>query len=147
MTSMNAKAEVLKQDVRGRVRVPAERREALLDEFERSGASGAEFARLAGIKYATFANWVVKRRRGRGRAGTGVHAAGSGDDGVRKAGTVRLLEAVVEGCGRAEQSAARAQGLLIELPGGSRMLVGSPVQLQLAAELLALVAQNPRARC
>ena len=44
MTSMNAKTEVLKQDVRGRVRVSAERREALLDEFERSGASGAKFA-------------------------------------------------------------------------------------------------------
>jgi hypothetical protein len=31
---MTAEAEVLKQDERGRVRVPAERREALLDEFE-----------------------------------------------------------------------------------------------------------------
>ena len=133
MTSMNAKAELLKQDVRGRVRVPAERREAMLDEFERSGASGAEFARLAGIKYATFANWVMKRRRKRGRAGGGD-------------GTVRLLEAVID-CGRAEQSAASVQGLLIELPGGSRMLVGSAVQLQMAAELVALVAQNSRARC
>jgi transposase-like protein len=131
---MNAKAELLKQDVRGRVRVAAERREALLDEFERSGASGAKFARLAGIKYATFANWVMKRRRERGRAGGGD-------------GTVRLLEAVVDGCGRAEQSTARTQGLLIELPGGSRMLVGSPVQLQMAAELVALVAQNSRVRC
>ena len=145
MTSMNAKTEVLKQDVRGRVRVSAERREALLDEFERSGASGAEFARLAGIKYATFANWVTRRRRERGRAGS--DAAGIGDDAVRKAGAVRLLEAVVDGCGRTEQSAACAQGLLIELPGGSRMLVGSPVQLQMAAELVALVAQNSRARC
>jgi transposase-like protein len=144
---MNAKAEVLKQDVRGRVRVSAERREALLDEFERSGASGAKFARLAGIKYATFANWVMKRRRERGRAGTGVHAAGSGVDVVTKAGAVRLLEAVVDGCGRTEQTAACAQGLLIELPGGSRMLVGSPVQLQLAAELVALVAKNARVRC
>ncbi len=139
MTSTNAKAELLKQDVRGRVRVSAERREALLDEFERSGVSGAKFARLAGIKYATFANWVMKQRRERGRAG-------GGDDAVRKAGAVRLLEAVVD-CGRTGQSAACAQGLLIELPGGSRMLVGSPVQLQMAAELMALVARNSRARC
>ena len=133
MTSMNAKTELLKQDVRGRVRVSAERKAALLDEFERSGMSGAKFALLAGIKYATFANWVMKRRRERGRAGIGD-------------GTVRLLEAVVD-CGRTEQSAACAQGLLIELPGGSRMLVGSPVQLQMAAELVALVAQNSRVRC
>ena len=81
----------------------------------------------------------------RGRAGS--DAAGIGDDAVRKAGAVRLLEAVVDSCGRMEQSAACAQGLLIELPGGSRMLVGSPVQLQMAAELVALVAQNSRARC
>jgi transposase-like protein len=139
MTSTNAKIEVLKQDVRGRVRVSAERRAALLDEFERSGMSGAKFARLAGIKYATFANWAMKRRKERGRAGRG-------DGAVMKAGAVRLLEAVVD-CGRTEQSAACAQGLLIELPGGSRMLVGSPVQLQMAAELVALVAQNSRARC
>jgi len=73
--------------------------------------------------------------------------AGSGDDGVSKAGAVRLLEAVVDGCGRAEQAEARAQGLLIKLPGGSRMLVGSPIRLQMAAELVALVAQNLRGRC
>ncbi len=139
MTSMNAKGEVLKQDERGRVRVSAERREALLDEFERSGTSGAKFARLAGIKYATFANWAMKRRKERGRAG-------GGDGEVMKAGPVRLLEAVVD-CGRTEQSAACAQGLLIELPGGSRIVVGSPVQLQMAAELVTLVAQNSRVRC
>lgn len=36
--------ELLKQDTRGRVRVPRERREALLAEFARSGISGAKFA-------------------------------------------------------------------------------------------------------
>jgi hypothetical protein len=63
MTSTIVKAEILKQDGRGRVRMPAREREALLDEFEKSGASGAKFARLAGIKYATFAGWVLKRRK------------------------------------------------------------------------------------
>ena len=139
-------SELLKRDKRGRIWMKPKRREALLDEFERSGTSGAKFARLAGIKYATFANWVIKRRKERGRAGTGVHAAGSGDGTVMRAGAVRLLEAVVD-CGRTEQSVACAQGLLIELPGGSRILVGSPVQLQMAAELVALVAQNSRVRC
>jgi hypothetical protein len=38
-------------DARGRVRVPVERREALLDEFERSGLSGVKFAQMAGLKY------------------------------------------------------------------------------------------------
>jgi len=59
MTSTTVKAEILKQDGRGRVRVPVDRQEALLDAFEKSGASGAKFARLAGLKYATFAGWVL----------------------------------------------------------------------------------------
>ena len=144
MTSTIVKAEILKQDGRGRVRVPVQRREALLDEFEKSGASGAKFARLAGIKYATFAGWVLKRRKQRGKSvkTTPGSPAGS-DDAVVSAGPVRLFEALVEG-GR---DPVGARGLLIELPGGSRILVESPVQLQMAAELVALVAQNARARC
>ncbi len=65
MTSMTDELGVLKTDARGRVRVPLERREALMDEFEKSGLSGAAFARLVGIKYATFANWTEQRRKAR----------------------------------------------------------------------------------
>jgi transposase len=46
--------------------VPGERREALLDEFERSGVSAMAFAKMAGVNYATFANWRQKRRKARG---------------------------------------------------------------------------------
>ena len=52
---------ILKTDVLGRVKTPAARREGLLDEFERSGLSGRQFAELAGIKYQTFATWAQKR--------------------------------------------------------------------------------------
>lgn len=55
-TSRNGgKGEILKVDARGRVQVTAERREALLDEFDRSGMSGAGFAKHYGIKYTPFA--------------------------------------------------------------------------------------------
>jgi lambda repressor-like predicted transcriptional regulator len=37
------------------VRATPERRAAILTEFDRSGVSAAQFARLAGIKYSTFA--------------------------------------------------------------------------------------------
>ena len=40
-----------------------------------------------------------------------------------------------------------ANGLRIELPGGSRMVIGSPMQMQMAAELVALVAQRLGTRC
>ena len=69
MTSLNAKTEVLKQDARGRVRVSAQRWEALLDKFKCSGMSGAKFARLMGTKYGTFANWVLQRRKRRAAVG------------------------------------------------------------------------------
>ena len=55
--------EIFKRDKMGRVRVPRARREALLNEFERGGTSGAQFAEYVGIKYSTFANWIQKRQR------------------------------------------------------------------------------------
>lgn len=148
MTSTIVKAEILKLDDRGRVRVPARRREALLDEFEKSGASGAKFARLAGIKYSTFAGWVLKRRKQRGKSmKTPPSSAVDVDQPVVRAGPVRLFEALVEGDSSAGCEPVGARGLLIELPGGSRLLVESPVQLQMAAELVALITQSVRARC
>ena len=48
MTSTNEETTILKTDTRGRVRVPVERREELLKEFDRSGISAMKFARLAG---------------------------------------------------------------------------------------------------
>jgi DNA-binding transcriptional regulator YiaG len=58
---------VIKTDVLGRMKTSAARRESLLDEFERSGLSGAKFAALVGIKYPTFATWTQRRRRVRGK--------------------------------------------------------------------------------
>ena len=55
--------EIFKRDTRGRVRVPKARREMLLDEWERSGGSAAQFADYVGIKYSTLANWIQKRRK------------------------------------------------------------------------------------
>lgn len=63
MTSPIRASDILKQDAQGRV--PVARREALLDEFERSGSSAMRFARLAGLKYSMFANWVQARHRRR----------------------------------------------------------------------------------
>ena len=148
MTSTNVSAEILKQDGRGRVRVPAGRRELLLDEFERSGASGAQFARLAGIKYATFAGWVLKRRKLRGRPAKSAPGSTAGlDDAASCSGPVRLFEAVVERSAGGGQDPVGARGLVVELPGGSRLRIESPVHLPMAAELVALIAQRARVRC
>jgi transposase len=70
MTDTKLVDEVLKTDGLGRVKTPKERREALLDEFERGGMSGTKFAEFVGVKYQTFASWRQKRRRQRGVVGT-----------------------------------------------------------------------------
>ncbi len=88
MTSPQPKEVILKSDTRGRVFTPVARRESLLDEFERSGLSGAKFAQLTGLKYSTFACWLQRRRQERGAA----PVAGQKDP----AAAVRWLEAVVE---------------------------------------------------
>ena len=48
----------------------AERVEELLREYDQSGLTQAAFARRAGVKYPTFANWTQARRakNGEGRA-------------------------------------------------------------------------------
>jgi hypothetical protein len=154
MTLMTAKAEVLKQDARGRLRMPLARREALLDEFEKSGVSAAKFARLVGINYATFAGWAQQRRKDRASISTTKAAAPLPETGkpaatVTSAAPLRLLEAVIEQeppC-KEERKPFAAAGLVVELPGGCRMRIDSPVQLQMAAEFVALVARSLRSSC
>jgi hypothetical protein len=151
MTSMTADSEILKTDRRGRVRVSADRREALLEEFGKSNLSAAKFAQLAGLNYATFNGWVTKRRQ---RQRLAAQTATGRVEDLRPApvsdGCVRLLEAVVESA--EERPAAKSPGLcgaglVVELPGGSRLRIESPGQLPLVAELVTLIAQSARARC
>ena len=114
---------VLKQDVLGRVKTPASRREQLLDEFERSGLPGLKFAELAGIKYPTFATWAQKRRRQRG-----AYPA------VKAPKQLRWLEAVVE---QAQEAGGKNPlALVLELPGGARVQINDSKQAALAAVLL-----------
>jgi hypothetical protein len=132
MTIMTQDQKLMTTDARGRVRVSDERREALLDEFERSGLSGVKFAQLAGVKYPTFALWVQKRRKAR---------QAQPDEGAQP---VTFAEAIVD---RGTGVMIGAAGLTIELPGGARLLVQSPVQLQMAAELLRMVALSGSRGC
>lgn len=107
---------VLKTDTRGRVLITRERREAILEEFDRSGMSGAAFARHYGIKYTTFGYWRQARRR---------------EESKKSGKSVALAEVVVS-----EESAEGGQGLQIDLPGGGRIRVRSAGDAELAAAVL-----------
>jgi len=127
---------VIKADVLGRVRTSRDRREQLLDEFERSGLTGQKFAEVVGIKYQTFATWAQKRRRQRG-----VYPA------VKRPKQLRWLEAVVEpNLGLASNTGDKNPlALVLELPGGVKVQINDAKQATLAAELLRAL-QSPCGR-
>lgn len=118
-TEPDDSGQILKTDKLGRVQVSPERREAILDEFERSGMTGTAFAKRYGIKYQTFASWRQKRKR-------------NGAPIPEKSVPFLLIES--------EENPPRgpgsSEGLEIELPGGARLRIRSPEEAALAAELL-----------
>ena len=138
MTSATHNTEGLKIDARGRVRTPAARQEELLDEFERSGISGIQFARLSGVKYATFAVWRQRRARQRAEGSKGNEEAGAAG-APRPLQAVRFFEAFVDGGGA-------PAGLRVELLGGATLRVDGSGQVALAAELLRSLARGEARR-
>ena len=112
-------APLLKIDAKGRVWTPAEKREEILREFDRSGASGMEFARLIGVKYPTFAGWI--RRRG-ARPGDGRRR------GRPKKEPVQFVEATIPG--------RPTEPVVVELPREVRVRITAAGQIPLVLELL-----------
>ena len=128
------KERYLRADTKGRVWTPRDRREQLLDEFEQTGASAAAFARIAGVRYSTFAAWVSRRKKEGGE-----REKSSGEQSL-----VHFVEAALpEGSLRGQDEGA----LEVELPGGGRMKISSLRQVELAAELLRAMEPKGARRC
>ena len=129
--------QIVKRDALGRVSTNRERREALLDEFERSGLKGAQFARAVGVNYPTFASWVQRRRHERGdystkRRGTPILPAGSANGSA-----VNWIEAVAATpMSSTPGTVTVADALQVNLPGGAHLMICTPQQVSLAAQLL-----------
>jgi hypothetical protein len=123
---------ILKRDALGRVTLPRAQREALLDEFERSGLPATRFARAAGINYQTFACWAQQRR----------HVRGSYAQMPMPSAVLRFLEVVPPSTAPADPTLAAmtlpasAATLEVRLPGGASMLVTDSTQAALAAQIL-----------
>ena len=129
MTSTNGMVDgIIKQDTRGRLRTTRERREVLLAEYDRSAMTGRKFAKWAGIKYTTFANWLQKRRK------LGCRALAA--PVVKNATNTRWLEAVVDSSPQKEPAKLKAVGLIVHGPGGIRMELNDEKQVRWAARLL-----------
>jgi transposase-like protein len=124
---MEPGSEILKVDEAGRVRTPPEKREAILAEYERSGMTGAQFARFVGVRYSTLMYWLQKRRKG---AGQGEEMVSSRNDHPR------WLEARVEG------EVPNSEKVIVEIGGGIRMLIGNRAQATLAGEVLRAIGSG-----
>ena len=122
---------ILRQDTRGRVVVTAQRREGLLAQFDQSGMSGIQFAKLAGVKYSTLAYWLQQRRKRQKGALTTSPSAPRGEPGPE----VRWLEAVVAGEEKANEPAT-VSALVMHGPGGVWWKVENEDQARLAAVVL-----------
>ena len=124
MTSMNTEETlILKTDVTGRVRMPADRREAILDAFEQSGMSGSAFAKHVGVKYPTFATWIQKRRRKRGKYPQKKQGESS---------QITFVEASIE-----QPCQATLQNALeVQAQDGVKLLIRSQEEVELAACLI-----------
>jgi hypothetical protein len=123
-------AGTLKTDRRGRVRSTVAQRQAVLAEFERSGLSGPQFARVAGIAYQTFVSWRKKQR-----AALAVVDHASPPKGTAP---VRLVEAVL--AHRTDGLESGPGVLKVDLPGGCSVRVQDSGQVSLAAQLIQALA-------
>lgn len=108
--------QILKTNSRGHIQFPPQMREALLDRFEESGMSGAEFARHYHLSYSTFATWRQKRNQQRWKA-EDAHPPAQG-----------LVEVEI----REEPASA----LNVLLPGGASLQIRTAKEVCLAAQLL-----------
>ena len=126
MTSTQKGSEILKTDKRGRMRMPPEKRQELLEEFDKSGLSAPKFAVLSGLKYQTFAGWLIQRRKQRDEMAPAVQPS--------KQPTVQWLETVIEKA-QATQAVPNSN-LIVRLPSGAMIEVATAAHATLAGEVL-----------
>lgn len=126
---------VLKRDAAGRVHATVEQRQAALAEFERSGLSGPQFARVAGIAYQTFASWRHKQKKGDGAERSRPAVVRQRVEPV----VPRLVEALVQ---YPKADATSCAALVVRLDGGASLEITLAAQVPLAAKLIQALARS-----
>jgi hypothetical protein len=140
---MHGENQLLRTDALGRVWTPANRREELLDEFERSGVAARKFAQMVGIKYQTFASWRQRRRRQRDATRKG----NAGKNSVAPAGmALRLVEAVHESSSPLALAGSGSGCLRVHLRCGAQLELADEKAVMLAAQLLRALETHSTAK-
>jgi len=104
----------------------AARRTKLLNAFDRSGLSAAEFARQQGLTYSTFCGWRHRRDQAKPPACAKATAGRSPD----------FVQIEVP-------RPAASDHLVIELAAGARIRISSAGQIELAVRLLQSLIPTP----
>ncbi len=126
---------MLKRDAHGRVHSTKEHRLAVLVEFERSGLTGPQFARAAGIPYQTFTTWRKRQAKASG------NADGSPAVVRRRAEPLplRFAEAMVT---LPKAPSAACAPMLVKLAGGASLEITDAAHVSLAVQLIQALGRS-----
>jgi hypothetical protein len=104
---------------------------------------GLPFARMAGIKYQTFASWIQKRRRARGDYATLARKPAPKPARAPRKAALQLFEVALPAVAAVPASAGSA--LELHLPAGGHLRITDAHQAELAAHLLRALNSPPAA--
>lgn len=113
---------ILKADRRGRLRYTPEQKKIMVEAYLASGLSAPRFATLHGVNYQTLVSWIKK--------GKMMDASGSA-----RSPHPALLSLVPAEIDRSSLVCAD-HTMEVSLPGGCKLLITSPGQVDLAVALI-----------
>lgn len=117
---------IMKTDRRGRLRFTPEQKKTMVDAYLASGLSAPRFASLHGVNYQTLVSWIRKDKTK--DAHQPPHPA-----------LFSLIAAEIDH----SPASGESRAMEVLLPGGAKLLISSPGQVDLAA---ALIRQLPDSR-
>lgn len=112
----------MKADLRGRLRYTPEQKKTMVDAYLASGLSAPRFATLHGVNYQTLVSWIKK-----GKMAGSPNKSQTPHPALLSLVPAEIEEPTAIGAGRAME---------VLLPGGTRILITSPGQLDLAVGLI-----------
>lgn len=113
---------IMKTDRRGRLRYTPEQKNTMVDAYLASGLSAPRFASLHGVNYQTLVSWI-KKAKSQGSVDTPrpFHPA-----------LLSLIPAEIDHA----PSVDTGRAMEVLLPGGAKLVISSPGQVDLAVALI-----------
>ena len=117
---------IMKTDRRGRLRYTPEQKSTMVEAYLASGLSAPQCSSLHGVNYQTLVSWIKKRKT-------------QGASQPPQPAMFSLIAAEIHH----PPTSGDGGAMEVLLPGGAKLLVSSPGQVELAAALIRQL-QQPR---